>query len=63
MTRNSRIGHWINKKKFGKRVFTSSYETKRNGDRVFNLIEGKREITFESWQAAMLEGWTKVTVK
>lgn len=48
---------WKHKKQ--KELFASSYKV--NGeDRVFQLTNGRRVISFESWQAAEKAGWTKV---
>ncbi len=40
--------------------FKSSYERDKRGERVFILSNGKRNITFESWQAAVKQGWYKL---
>lgn len=45
-------------KKFGKREFVSSY-VRFKGERVFELVSGKRTITFESPEAAKELGWRK----
>jgi hypothetical protein len=48
---------WTHKKY--KTTFTSSYK-EAGGDRVFQLTNGKVTKSFESWQAAKREGWSKV---
>lgn len=49
--------NWKHKKQ--KELFASSYKV--NGeDRVFQLTNGRRVISFESWQAAKADGWKKV---
>jgi hypothetical protein len=47
---------WKNKKQ--KSSFRGSY-VRANGDRVFQLSDGKKIISFESWQAAKKQGWVK----
>jgi len=64
---------WQNKKKFKGQIFIGSYEykpVKKNGvvmyhERVYILtrLNGKRRITFESWQMARFGGWVKVDKK
>jgi hypothetical protein len=52
---------WSNKK-YGKKLFKGSYYIYRlnSSERLFNLTDGKRVISFESWQAAKALGWVKV---
>ena len=50
---------WIHKK-FGNRIFVGSYETKSNGQRIFNLTSNNKEISFESYAQAKINGWIKV---
>jgi hypothetical protein len=50
---------WTNKK-HGKKVFVGSYETKKNGQRIFNLTCEGKEISFESYAQAKSFGWVKV---
>lgn len=47
---------WTHKK--FKKLFRGYY-TRLKGERVFNLTNGKRTITFESWQMAKKLGWQK----
>lgn len=47
---------WKNKKYPG-RQFEGNYIRDRKGERVFELSEGRRTITFESFQAAQEQGW------
>lgn len=52
---------WTNTK-FGKKEFRGNYtRITKSGERNFVLtaIEGKREITFESYQMAKAMGWKK----
>lgn len=42
-----------------KTPFKSSYVFTHD-DRVFQLTNGKRVISFESWQQAKAQGWVKV---
>lgn len=52
---------WSNKK-YGKKLFKGSYHflsSNRSG-RIFNLDNGKRVVSFESWQMAKKLGWVKV---
>ena len=48
---------WVNKK-FPKREFKGRYVYLKS-ERVFELHDGKRTITFESWQMAKNNGWSK----
>ena len=50
---------WSHKKQ--KQLFKGSY-VKTNKDRVFQLVsqDGKKVISFESWQAATKAGWSKL---
>lgn len=42
-----------------KELFASSYKV--NGeDRVFQLTNGRKVISFESWQRAVADGWVKL---
>jgi hypothetical protein len=45
-----------NHKKFKKPFM--GYYTRLKGERVLNLTNGTRTITFESWQMAKRLGWT-----
>lgn len=54
---------WKHKEKYKGQVFKGDYETKGNGERIFNLTNGIREITFESWQRAVKAGWEKLNKK
>lgn len=49
---------WFNEKKHKLKPFTSSY-VKAGKDRAFQLENGKRYYTYESWQAAIKDGWKK----
>lgn len=40
--------------------FVGKYEREKSGERVFVLTDGKRRITFESWQLAYKAKWRKV---
>ena len=53
---NYKTGLWSHEK--FKRKF-KGYYTRLKGERVFNLTNGKRTITFESWQQAKRLGWQK----
>jgi hypothetical protein len=48
--------NWFNDKY--KTAFIGSY-TVAKGDRVFQLANGKKTISFESWQQAKKLGWFK----
>lgn len=48
------MGMWINKKFKTKYWGHYSYH---KGERVFELTNGSRTITFESWQMAKKLGW------
>jgi len=50
---------WSNKK-HGSKIFTGSYEIKKNGQRVFNLTCVWMEISFESYNQAKKLGWVKL---
>jgi len=44
-----------------KKHFVGKYEREYSSkERVFILSDGKRRITFESWQLAKKAGWSKV---
>lgn len=45
-------------KKYKNRKFAGRY-VRLKGERVFNLTDGVRTVTFESWQAAKAMGWKK----
>lgn len=49
---------WKNKKYA--HPFKSSYVA-AGKDRAFQLTDGKRKITFESWQAAVKDGWENLS--
>jgi len=46
-------------KKLGKNFIGSYDKAAKSGERIFNLSNGKRIISFESWQAAKYAGWVK----
>lgn len=48
---------WTHKKHKGE--FKGSYEKDKRGERVFVLSNGKRNVSFESYQAAISLGWSK----
>lgn len=48
---------WSNPKYKG--TFTGFYQ-ELNGERVFNLSNGKKVFTFESFQMAKKLGWIKI---
>lgn len=52
---------WKHSKKFKGKIFASSYE-KSGKDRVFTLVYpgSKLAKSYESWQAAVKDGWFKV---
>lgn len=52
---------WKHNKKFKGKAFISQYDkgTKAN-DRSFVLIYGGIKKSYESWQAAVKDGWIKV---
>lgn len=43
-------------KNYGSEKFKGTYERDKRNERVFVLV-GKKNITFESWQAAKGLGW------
>ena len=44
-----------------KELWASRYDnTKKGKDRVFQLYNGRKTKSFESWQAAKKEGWIRV---
>ena len=45
---------WTHPKR--KSTYTGSYE-RLKGERVFNLTNGQHTVTFESHQAAKVDGW------
>lgn len=49
---------WTHKSQ-GKKLYKGSYG-RFKGERVFELNNGTRTVTFESWQMAKKLGWRKV---
>jgi hypothetical protein len=47
---------WTNRRN-GRQQYKGKYERDSRGERVFVLSNGKRNITFESWQMAKRAGW------
>lgn len=50
---------WKHESKYKNKLFKGSYQQTKK-DRVFTLTNGKRVISFESWQQAVKLGWSKV---
>jgi len=53
------IGYWRHNTKFNSKPFKGAYERDKDDERVFVLraFEGKRKVTFESWQMAKKLNW------
>lgn len=47
--------------KFKNQVFMGQY-LYTSKDRVFTLSNGKKKISFESWQTAAEKGWKRIAV-
>jgi hypothetical protein len=51
---------WIHTTKYKNKEFIGSYETKKNGQRIFNLTCGSKEFSFESFHQAKKLGWSLI---
>ena len=55
----SKKNEWKHRKE--KEIWASRYDvTPKEKDRVFQLYNGRKTKSYESWQAAVKDGWKKI---